>query len=81
LLSSHLTEAEPESGTSLQRQGALLLSGVTPGMNLSARVDYAFDTETRSITSWELHWLERPVQNVFLDGIFPVGRGSVKTDK
>jgi hypothetical protein len=50
-------------------------------MNLSARVDYAFDTETRSITSWELHWLERPVQNVFLDGIFPVGRGSVKTDK
>jgi hypothetical protein len=72
-----LTEAEPESRSRPQRQGMLMLSGVAPGMNLSARVDYVFGNDMKSITSWEMRYLGRPVQNVFLDGIFPVGRGSV----
>ena len=72
-----LTEAEPESRSPPQRQGVLMLSGVTPGVSLSARVNYAFDNETKSITSWEIRWLQRPVQNVFLDGIFPMERGPV----
>ena len=54
-----------------------MLSGVTPGVSLSARVDYAVDTETKSISSWEIRWLQTPVQNVFLDGIFPMERGPV----
>jgi hypothetical protein len=70
-----LTEAETQrvngrSRGSAQRQGTLILSGVTPDVSLSARVDYAFDKETKSITLWEMHWLDRPVQNVFLDGVF-----------
>jgi hypothetical protein len=72
-----LTEADPEPRSSPQRQGVLMLSGVTPGVTLSARVDYAVDNETKSITSWELRWLQRPVQNVFLDGVFPMERGPV----
>ena len=65
-----LAKAEPEPPGSRERQDAFILSGVTPGASLSARVDYAVDTETKSITSWELRWHEGPVQNVFLDGIF-----------
>ena len=72
-----LTEAEPGSRISPKRQGMLILSGVAPGMKLSARVDYAFGNDTKSITSWEMRYLDKPVQNLFLDGIFPVGRGSV----
>jgi hypothetical protein len=72
-----LTEAEPESRSRPQRKGMLMLSGATPGMNLSARVDYALSNDAKSITSWEMRYLDKPVQNVFLDGIFPMGRGPV----
>jgi hypothetical protein len=70
-----LTEAEPQrvngrSRSSAQRQGRLILSGVTPEVSLSVRVDYSFDKEAKRITLWEMHWLDRPVQNVFLDGVF-----------
>jgi hypothetical protein len=48
----------------------MLLSGVTSGARVSARVDYGFDKETKVVTSWKMNWLNQPVQNVFLDGIF-----------
>jgi hypothetical protein len=47
-----------------------LLSAVSPGTRASARVDYSFDNETKTVTSWKISWLNPPVQNVFLDGIF-----------
>ena len=47
-----------------------VLSGATLGMSASARVDYSFDKETKTVTSWKMGWLDKPVQNVFLDGIF-----------
>jgi hypothetical protein len=47
-----------------------VLSGATTGMSASARVDYSFDKETKTVTSWKMSWLDKPVQNVFLDGIF-----------
>jgi hypothetical protein len=47
-----------------------LLSAVSPGARVSARVDYSFDNETKTVTSWKISWLNPPVQNVFLDGIF-----------
>jgi len=72
-----LTEEDPEQRSSPRRQGVLMLSGVTPGLSVSARVDYAVDNETKSINSWEISWLQRPVQNIFLDGIFPMERGPV----
>ncbi len=59
-----LTEAEHE------RHVMTVLSGATPGMSASARVDYSFDKETKTVTSWKMSWLDKPVQNVFLDGIF-----------
>jgi hypothetical protein len=70
-----VTEAEPQrvngrSRSSAQPQNMLILSGITPDVSLSARVNYVFDKETKSITLWEMHWLDRPVQNVFLDGVF-----------
>jgi hypothetical protein len=54
-----------------------MLSGVAPGIHLSARVDYAFGSDTKSITTWEMRYLDKPVQNVFLDGIFPMERRPV----
>ena len=76
-----LTEAEPRrvhgsSRSPAQRQGRLILSGVTPEVSLSARVDYTFDKETKRITFWEMHWLDRPVQNLFLDGVFEKTAGA-----
>jgi hypothetical protein len=59
-----LTEGEGE------RPGTIILSGAAPGMRASARVDYAFDRKTKTITLWETRWLDRPLQNAFLDGIF-----------
>lgn len=59
-----LTEAEHE------RHVMTVLSGATPGMSASARVDYSFDKETKTVTSWKMNWLDKPVQNVFLDSIF-----------
>jgi hypothetical protein len=47
-----------------------LLSAVSPSARASARVDYSFDNETKTVTSWKISWLNPPVQNVFLDGIF-----------
>ena len=48
----------------------MLLSGVSPGMKGSARMNYSFDNKTKTVTSWKMTWLNQPVQNVFLDGIF-----------
>ena len=53
-----------------ERPGTIMLSGTAPGMRASARVDYVFDKDARAITSWEPHWLDRPLRNAFLDGIF-----------
>jgi hypothetical protein len=47
-----------------------VLSGASRGVRASARVDYSFDNETKTVTSWKISWLNQPVQNVFLDGIF-----------
>ena len=52
------------------KDGRIMLSGVAPGMGIAASVDYAFDTKARAITSWQMRWLDRPVANVFLEGIF-----------
>jgi hypothetical protein len=47
-----------------------VLSGATPGMSASACVDYSFDKETKTVTSWKMSWLGKPIRNVFLDGVF-----------
>ena len=47
-----------------------VMSGATPDMSASARVDYSFDKETKTVTAWKMVWLDKPVRNVFLDGIF-----------
>ncbi|MBA4389801.1 MAG: hypothetical protein C0399_02555 [Syntrophus sp. (in: bacteria)] len=52
-----------------ERQG-MVLSGITLGARASARVDYIYDNQTKTVTSWKISWLNQPVQNVFLDGIF-----------
>ncbi|HVN96211.1 MAG TPA: hypothetical protein VMT62_07275 [Syntrophorhabdaceae bacterium] len=48
----------------------VVLSGASPDAKASARLDYSFDNETKIVTSWKISWLNQPVQNVFLDGIF-----------
>ncbi len=59
-----LTEGEGEG------PGTVILSGAAPGMRASLRVDYAFDKNTKAITSWKTRWLHSPCRNTFLDGIF-----------
>jgi len=47
-----------------------VLSGISPGMKGSASISYSFDNKTKTVTSWKTTWLNQPVQNVLLDGIF-----------
>jgi hypothetical protein len=51
-------------------RGAVVFSGVAPGVSVSARVDYTFDKEKDGFTLWEMHRLNGPVRNTILDGIF-----------
>ena len=50
----------------------VVLSGISPVMKVSACVDYRFDIESKTVTSWKINWLNQPVQNFFIDGIFDV---------
>jgi hypothetical protein len=54
----------------IDNEHGMLLSGVSPDMKGSARVDYSFDNKTKTVTSWKITWLSQSVQNVLLEGIF-----------
>jgi hypothetical protein len=57
--------------TEMENEGyKVVLSGISPGMKASACVDYRFDKESKTVTSWKINWLNQPVQNFFIDGIF-----------
>jgi hypothetical protein len=57
--------------TEMDNEGhKVVLSGVSPGMKGSARVDYDFDKGAKTVISWNMSWLNQPFQNVFIDGIF-----------
>jgi hypothetical protein len=47
-----------------------VLSGVSPNMRGSACVDYSFNNTTKTVALWKMTWLNQPVRNIFLDGIF-----------
>ncbi len=50
---------------------ALLISGRTStNGRVSASVDYAYQRDDRVISRWELRWLDKPVADFFLEGIF-----------
>ncbi len=56
-----------------EKQGGHMItvsSGTAPGMIASACIDYNFDKETNTMTSWKISWLNKPVPDVFLNGIF-----------
>jgi hypothetical protein len=67
-----LTDAGPRapSGNSLQR-GAFLLSGASLRVDAGASVAYTLDEQSRSFSFSGIEWLNEPVKNFFLDGIFP----------
>ena len=54
----------------MDNERGVVLSGVSPGMRGSARIDYSFDNKTKTVSSWKITWLNKSVQNVLLDGIF-----------
>ncbi len=56
--------------TELENEGRVIFSGASAGVRGSARVEYSFDSKTKTVTSWQMTWLNRPSRNVFLDGIF-----------
>jgi hypothetical protein len=56
--------------TEIDNEHTAVLSGISPGMRGSASISYGFDNKTKTVTSWKITWLNQPVQNVFLDGIF-----------
>jgi hypothetical protein len=56
--------------TKIDNGHAVVLSGVSSGIRGSARVDYGFDNETKTVTLWKITWLKQSAPNVFLDGIF-----------
>jgi hypothetical protein len=57
--------------TEMDNEGhKVVLSGVSPGMKASARINYDLDNESKTITSWKINWLNQPVRNDFIDDIF-----------
>jgi hypothetical protein len=54
----------------IDNEHGIVLSGVSLGVRRSARVDYNFDSKTKTVTSWKITWLHQSIRNVFLDGIF-----------
>jgi hypothetical protein len=57
-----------------QKGRGMVFSGVTSGERASARLDYSFDKETKTVTSWKISWLNQPVRHILLDGIFEKSR-------
>lgn len=47
-----------------------VLSGVSPGVRGSACIDYSFNNTAKTVDLWKITWLNHPVRNAFLDGIF-----------
>ena len=56
--------------TEMADEHRAVLSGVSPHMRGSACIDYSFDNITKTVTLWKMAWLNQPVQNILLDGIF-----------
>jgi hypothetical protein len=56
--------------TEMDHEHTAVLSGVSPNMRGSASISYSFDNKTKTVTSWKMTWLNQPIQNVLLDGIF-----------
>ena len=57
--------------TEMNNEGhKVVLSGVSPGMKASVCVDYRFENESKTVTSWKINWLNHTVENAFIDGIF-----------
>jgi hypothetical protein len=56
--------------TEMDYEHTAVLSGVSPGVRGSACIDYSFNNTTKTVDLWKITWLNQPVGNVFLDGIF-----------
>jgi hypothetical protein len=56
--------------TEMDNEKTLILSGVSSGMKGAASINYSFDNTTRTVTLWKMTWLNRPLQDIFIDGIF-----------
>jgi hypothetical protein len=49
----------------------LVISGKTStNVPLTASVDYVYQKDERVVSRWELHWLDKPVADFFLEGVF-----------
>jgi hypothetical protein len=49
----------------------LVISGRTStNIRITASVDYAYRGDDRVVSRWELHWLDNPEADVFLEDIF-----------
>jgi len=56
--------------TEMDYEHTAVLSGVSPGVRGSACIDYSFNNTTKTVDLWKITWLNQPVRNVFLEGIF-----------
>ena len=61
--------------TEMDHEHTAVLSGISPSMRGSASIGYSFDNKTKTVTSWKMTWLNQPLENVFLDGIYEYGKG------
>ena len=47
----------------------LMISGRTSmNIRITVSVDYEYQRDTKVVSRWELHWLEKPETDFFLDG-------------
>jgi hypothetical protein len=57
-------------GAEPAKKGVSILTGAAPGVKISARIDYAIDEKTKTVTSWKTSFLDQPVRNDFINRIF-----------
>ena len=68
-----LTDARsPTRSANFLQRGTFLLSGATLRANAGASVAYTLDEQSRFFSFSEIEWLDEPVGDFFLDGIFPM---------
>ena len=68
-----LTDARsPTRSANFLQRGTFLLSGATLRANAGASVAYTLDEQSRFFSFSEIEWLDEPVGDFFLAGIFPM---------
>ncbi|OPY60561.1 MAG: hypothetical protein A4E57_04424 [Syntrophorhabdaceae bacterium PtaU1.Bin034] len=70
ILSDTKTNNTNKHADASSRSGRIIISGITRNLKAGAVITYTLDLKTKTFGSWQMSWLENPVQDFFLEGVF-----------